>query len=54
MKKIIFIPGLELYLEWLNPESYLKMEFTSVLDDGKEKLQWVLCYTVLSNETIKA
>ena len=29
------------------------MGFTSVLDDGKEKPQCVLCYTVLSNEAMK-
>ena len=34
-------------------ESYLKMGFTSVLDDGKENPQCVLCYTVLSNEAMK-
>ena len=34
-------------------ESYLKMGFTSVLDDGKEKPQCVLYYTVLSNEAMK-
>ena len=31
-------------------ESYLKMGFTSVLDDGKEKPQCISYYTVLSNE----
>ena len=34
-------------------ESYLKMGCTSVLDDGKEKPQCVLCYTVFSNEAMK-
>ena len=34
-------------------ESYLKMGFTSVLEDGKEKPQCVLCYIVLSNEAMK-
>ena len=34
-------------------ESYLKMGFTFVLDDGKEKPLCVLCYTVLSKEAIK-
>ena len=34
-------------------ESYLKMEFTSMLDDGNEKPQCVSCYAVLSNEAMK-
>ena len=34
-------------------ESNLKMGFTSVLDDGKEKPQCILCYTVLCNEATK-
>ena len=34
-------------------ESYLKMGFTSVLDNGKEKPQCVLCCSVLSNEAMK-
>ena len=34
-------------------ESYLKMGFTSVIDNGNEKLQCVLCYAVLSNEAMK-
>ena len=34
-------------------ESYLKMGFTSVIDNGNEKPQCVLCYAVLRNETIK-
>ena len=29
------------------------MGFTSVLDDGKEEPQCVLCYAVLSNEAMK-
>ena len=35
-------------------ESYLKMSFTSVIDNGNEKPQCVLCYAVLSNEAVKA
>ena len=34
-------------------KNYLKMGFTSVSDDDKEKPQCVLCYAVLSNEAIK-
>ena len=34
-------------------ESYLNMGFTSVFDSGKEKLQCVLCCSVLSNEAMK-
>ena len=34
-------------------ESYLKMGFTSVFDNGNEKPQCVLCCSVLSNEAIK-
>ena len=34
-------------------ESYLKMRFTSVLENGKEKAQCVLCCSVLSNKARK-
>ena len=34
-------------------ESYLKMAFTSVLDNGDEKPPCVLVFSVLSNEAIK-
>ena len=34
-------------------ESYLKMGFTSVIDNSNEKLQCILCYAVLSNEAMK-
>ena len=34
-------------------ESYFKMGFTSMLDDGNEKPQCVLCYAVLSNKAMK-
>ena len=34
-------------------ESYLKMGFNSVWDNGKEKLQWVLYCSILSNEAMK-
>ena len=34
-------------------ENYLKMGFTSVSDDDKEKSLCVLCYAVLRNEEMK-
>ena len=34
-------------------QEFLDLRFTSIQDHGAEKMQCVLCYKVLSNETLK-